>query len=102
MLTHDPKPVVEALYAENPDRATVMVALYGEVCTVAQAGKIIGRSFDTVKRMMEDGRLSPACEGTRVDVRSIARYIEAPAAKDFETRLRMRRAKAGVTTRFYV
>ena len=102
MFNHNPQAVVEALYAEKPDRATVMVALYGEVCTMAQAGQILGRSAGTIKNMVEDGRLEAACEGSRVDVRSIARYIEAPAAQDHAARVRKRREKAGIPCEWYV
>lgn len=72
----------------SEEREAVMVLMYGEVCTKTAATRILGRSAKTVNRMLEDGRLEPACEGTRVDVRSIARYIEAPKQVDFEARKR--------------
>ena len=102
MLSHNPQAVIDALYADKPDRATIMVALYGEVCTMAQAGQILGRSAGTVRNMVEDGRLEAACAGTRVDVRSIARYIEAPADRDYEARVRKRREKADIECQWYV
>lgn len=70
------------------EREAMMVLMYGEVCTKTAASRILGRSAKTVNRMLEDGRLDAACEGTRVDVRSIARYITAPKQEDFEARKR--------------
>ncbi len=42
----------------------------------SQAARIISCSPTTITAMLEDGRLKSACEGTRVDVRSLADYIE--------------------------
>lgn len=52
--------------------------------------------------VLEDGRLKYACEGTMVDVRSIAEYIERPKQIDFETRLAKRREKAGIECEWHV
>ena len=52
-----------------------MVRLYGEVCRQMVAAKILDVSRATIYRMCLDGRLRTACEGTRVDVRSICDYI---------------------------
>lgn len=63
-----------------------MVERYGEICTQRMAGKILGVVPRTIARMMEDGRLRRV--GNRVDVRSIAAYIEDPEQKNFEARVR--------------
>lgn len=70
------------------DRLSDMLERYGEVCTKTAAAKILGCSVGKIKAMLKDGRLSVACEGTMVDVRSIAGYIQRPAQIDRETRLR--------------
>lgn len=77
------------------EREALMVDAYGEVCKVAQAARLLSRDRNTIKKMMEDGRLEAACEGTRVDVRSIARYIAAPKQEDFEARKRRLKMKYG-------
>lgn len=70
------------------DREAVMVAQYGEVCTQTTAARVLSCSTATVRVMLDDGRLDRACGGRMVDVRSIARYIAAPAQEDFEARRR--------------
>lgn len=70
------------------ERATLMVEAYGEVCTRATAGRILSRSAQSVNHMLADGRLEAACEGSMVDVRSIARYIAAPKQADEAARQR--------------
>lgn len=103
MIRQCPAPVKEALKAAQPEhRIILMTMIYGEACTMAQAGLLINRSIDTIKDMLEDGRLRPACEGTRVDVRSIAQYIEAPEAADHEMRVRKRRERRGDTCQWHV
>lgn len=77
------------------DRAQLMVDKYGEVCKKSKAAKILDRSVNTINVMLRDGRLDEACGGTMVDVRSIARYITAPRAEDFEARKRRRVARTG-------
>ena len=77
------------------EREALMVEAYGEVCTKAQASRILKRHVQTIENMLEDGRLEAACEGTRVDVRSIARYIAAPKQEDFEARKRRLKMKHG-------
>ena len=56
-----------------------MLARYGECVGFSTAGRILARCPQTIKAMIQDGRLRTACAGTRVDVRSIVEYIEAPA-----------------------
>lgn len=77
------------------DRTEVMVAIYGEVCKKQTAAKILDCSVQKIKDMLEDGRLDAACGGTRVDVRSIARYIAAPRHEDYEARKRKMMHKRG-------
>ena len=77
------------------ERTEALVERYGEVCTRVAAARILGRSVNTVKAMILDGRLDIACEGTMVDVRSIARYICQPAAEDFEARKRRYKERRG-------
>lgn len=69
-------------------RAESMVRMYGEVCSKRQAARILHKCAATITTMIEDGRLDGACEGTKVDVRSIARYIAAPKQEDFEAKKR--------------
>lgn len=71
-------------YAE---RADLMVKAHGEVCKRSDAARILGRNIATINAMLSDGRLEWACEGTRVDVRSIARYIAAPAQIEEDGRI---------------
>lgn len=71
------------------ERETLLVAQWGEVTTVTlTASQILRRARGTVLQMLKDGRLDYACEGTMVDVRSIARYIMAPKKEDFEAKKR--------------
>ena len=70
------------------ERERLMVDQHGEVCTKVAAAKILGCGPSTVRTMLEDGRLDTACAGKMVDVRSIARYIAAPAQENFEARKR--------------
>lgn len=69
------------------ERTDIMVDRYGEVCTRAEAGRILGRDSRTIKKMIDEGRIADACAGTMVDVRSIAEYISAPASKDEAARI---------------
>ena len=84
------------------ERMRDMVEMHGEACTYTKAGKIIGRSDETVRRMIHDGRIRAACEGTMVDVRSLAEYIERPKQIDCEARLNKRREKSGIECRWKV
>ena len=67
-------------------RMEEMIKRYGECVTVAAAARIMGRSRNTLKRMLDDGRMRWACAGTMVDVRSMAEYIESPAQADRSAR----------------
>lgn len=68
------------------ERTEALVERHGEVCTKTDAGRILGRSVNTIKAMLADGRLDAACAGTMVDVRSIARYIMQPKQADDDAR----------------
>lgn len=70
------------------EREDLLVAQHGEVISISGAARILSRARPTIYGMLEDGRLDYACEGTRVDVRSIARYIMAPKQEDHKARLR--------------
>ena len=70
------------------ERTEAMVTRYGEVCTKTEAGRIMGLTINTVKKMIADGRIDDACGGTMVDVRSLARYIHQPKHEDFEAKKR--------------
>ena len=70
------------------EREQLLVAQYGEVTTVTNTAKALSRARNTIIAMLSDGRLDWACEGTRVDVRSIARYIMAPRKEDHQARIR--------------
>ena len=78
------------------ERERLMVECYGEACSFVVAGKIIGRSPATIRKMASDGRIRFACEGTHIDVRSLARYICTPKQIDSDARLRKRRERNGV------
>ena len=64
------------------NRMDDMLTRYGEVCKRSVAAKILGCRTGKIRNMIEDGRLALACEGTMVDVRSIAAYIEQPRQAD--------------------
>ena len=70
------------------NRLDDMLKRYGEVCTRAAAARILGCCPGKVKNMIKDGRVTLACGGTMVDVRSIAEYITAPVQSDEEARQR--------------
>jgi len=67
--------VAAVMPAKSPDRESDMVERYGEACTFAQACEALNVSRTTVYRMAADGRIRTACEGKRIDVRSIAKYL---------------------------
>lgn len=80
--------LLDALASRAPvDRHRSMVTMYGEACSKATAAKIIGCSAPHISALLEDGRIQTACEGTKVDVRSLADYIERKPEIDRHTRL---------------
>lgn len=52
-----------------------LVDMYGKYVDKSTAAKILGVCRATVYTMLKDGRIEGACEGKRVDVCSIARFI---------------------------
>lgn len=84
------------------ERQRDMVERYGEACTQMKAAEIINRSRETIRRMLLEGRIKTACEGTMVDVRSLAEYIERPRQIDQDSRLAKKRRKENVATSYRV
>jgi hypothetical protein len=70
------------------DRLDDMLERYGEVCNRRTAARVLGCSTGKIRSMLLDGRLSAACAGTMVDVRSMAAYITEPAQADEQARQR--------------
>ncbi|MBE5798345.1 MAG: helix-turn-helix domain-containing protein [Clostridiales bacterium] len=58
-----------------------LVNRYGEYVDKTQTAQILSVTRATVYAMLADGRIEGACEGKRVSVRSIARYLAAPKSK---------------------
>lgn len=67
---------------ENARKEAELVDSYGEHVDKSTAARILGVTRTTVYAMLEDGRIEGACEGKRVDVRSIARYIYSGKPKN--------------------
>ena len=63
-----------------------LVDMYGKYVDKSTAARILGVTRATVYAMLEDGRIEGACEGKRVDVRSIARYLCAGKPKNRRNR----------------
>jgi len=59
-------------------RADELAARYGEYVDKTVAARILGVTRATVYAMLDDGRIEGACEGRRVSVQSIARYMMKP------------------------
>ena len=73
----------ELLRSETLERKEKeLVDKYGEHVDKSTAAKILGVTRATVYTMLKDGRIKGACEGKRVDVRSIARYIYSGKPKN--------------------
>ncbi len=72
-------------------RLNDMVERYGECCSQEKAAKILGKCSRTIRRMLDDGRLTLLSAG--VDVRSIALYMMNPDQSNFETRLQTKRKR---------
>lgn len=69
--------VAAQIAAQVPvDRRKAMVERLGEACKVDAAAHELDCSTRTVYRLLESGKILAACEGSRVDVRSLADYIE--------------------------
>ena len=77
----------ELLRSETLERKEKeLVDKYGEHVDKSTAAKILGVTRATVYTMLKDGRTKGACEGKRVDVRSIARYIYSEKPKNRRNR----------------
>lgn len=72
----------------SKEREDYLVSTYGECVRATKAAHIIGRSPETVRKMMKDGRLDAVCGGKMVCMHSVARYIDAPRQEDFKARIR--------------
>ncbi len=70
------------------DRHAAMVDKWGEACRKVDAAKILSCSVTKINSMIEDGRIRLACGGDRIDVRSIADYIETGKAADHAARMK--------------
>lgn len=77
------------------ERGNEMAKMYGEVCSKAEAARILRCGKKRIESMLSDGRLDAACEGSRVDVRSIARYIMQPRQEDEAARIRRLKLRRG-------
>ena len=77
------------------ERTKEMLMMYGEVCSRAEAARMLRKDVRTINAMLSDGRLEWACGGTMVDVRSIARFINAPAQVQEEGRINRLKRRAG-------
>lgn len=75
----------------------LFVKAHGEVCKRSEAAKILNCSARKINSMLEDGRLDWACEGTRVDVRSILRFKTAPAKAEQEARIERIKMRNGTS-----
>ena len=67
-----------------------LVSSYGEATTKTTAAKILSKHPNTIKQMLQDGRLIACCAGSRVYVRSIAAYIATPKQIEFNAKVRKR------------
>ena len=56
-------------------REEALVEHYGESVDKTVAARMLGVTRATVYAMLADGRVMGACDGRRVDVRSIAQYL---------------------------
>jgi len=57
------------------NREDGLVLRFGEYVDKTAAAEILGVTRATIYAMLSDGRIESACAGRRVDVRSIARYM---------------------------
>lgn len=81
----------------NPERLNDMLARYGEVCEQKTAAQILNVNPRTIHRMIKEGRLRGV--GHRVDVRSIAEYIENPDQINFMCSARRRHSGTAQVSR---
>ena len=74
----------------HDDRLSDMLERYGECCSQEKAARILGKCSRTIRRMLNDGRLSIV--GAGVDVRSIVDYLINPRQADFNVKMKNRRS----------
>lgn len=96
-VTVDIDSIVDAVIKRlSGDRIGTLTARYGEACNRKKAAEIIGCSPVTISSLIRDGRINSACEGTRVDVRSLAEYIEDKPNKDRQAKIKRRMERTGI------
>jgi len=61
--------------ASGGSREDDLVLQFGEYVDKTAAAQILGVTRATIYAMLADGRIDSACAGRRVDVRSMARYM---------------------------
>lgn len=66
----------------HADREHDLLEKYGECVDKTVAAKILGVTRCTVYAMLADGRIRAAMGGRRVDVRSIARFMDDEGKRD--------------------
>lgn len=76
-----------------PDRLEYLTLKYGECCTRVTAGQILNRSPASISQMVRDGRLQTVCEGKKIDMRSIAVYMDDAKREDRRVRLSKQQGK---------
>lgn len=89
-ITLPAEEVARLISSHVTDRHAAMVEKHGEACTKTTASRIISCGVPTINAMLKDGRLLPACGGDRVDVRSLADYIENRGEMDRAARMARR------------
>lgn len=57
-------------------RGESMAMLYGEAITKEKAAELLSCSRRTVTQYVEDGKIRTCCDGKKIDVRSVADFIE--------------------------
>lgn len=87
--------IARAIASQVQDRHELMVQKYGEACTKQMASQILNVHPRTLTNMIRDGRILAACQGERIDVRSLADYIENRTAADHEMRMEKKRGRCG-------
>lgn len=87
-ITLPAEQLAELLASRVVDRHAAMVEKHGEACTKSQAARIISWQPHHHHGHAGGWRLKSACEGTRVDVRSLADYIENRGEMDHAARMR--------------
>lgn len=78
--------LLEELMVKNARRETTrereMVEVYGEYVNKSEAASILGVCRATIYTMMGDGRIKGGMAGSKISVRSIARYMDRTGRRD--------------------